>query len=90
MLDYQKAKIYKIVNDNMPGVVFYGSTCNVLSSRLFQHKKKGTKCKSNILFRSSETKIFLVETYPCHSKNELYARERYWVENNECINKRCV
>ena len=40
MLDYQKAKIYKIVNDNMPGVVFYGSTCNVLSSRLFQHKKK--------------------------------------------------
>jgi len=89
MLNYEKSKIYKIVSDEQPGLVFYGSTCNVLSSRLFQHKKKGIKCKSHRLFDGT-AKIFLVEYFPCHSKNELYARERWWVENNECINKHRV
>jgi len=89
MLTYEKSKIYKIVNDDYPELVFYGSTCNVLSSRLHQHKKKGTKCKSHPLF-DGNAQIFLVEYFPCHSKNELYARERWWVENNNCLNKHRV
>jgi hypothetical protein len=29
----------------------------------------------------------LVEKFPCESKDELHARERYYIENNECVNK---
>jgi hypothetical protein len=29
----------------------------------------------------------LVESYPCKSKDELHARERFYIENNECVNK---
>ena len=29
----------------------------------------------------------MVETYTCNSKEELLARERYFIENNDCINK---
>jgi hypothetical protein len=86
MLNYQFSKIYKIVNDEMPNLVFYGSTCNVLSSRLYQHKKKGTECKSHRLFNGT-AKIFLVENFPCNSKNELLSRERWWIENKDCLNK---
>jgi hypothetical protein len=28
----------------------------------------------------------LVENYPCNSKDELKARERYYIENNDCVN----
>ena len=31
--------------------------------------------------------IILMELYPCGSKAELKARERYYIENNECVNK---
>ena len=31
--------------------------------------------------------IVLVELSPCNSKMELHQRERYYIENNECVNK---
>lgn len=31
--------------------------------------------------------IVLVEYFPCKTKEELTARERYWIQNNDCINK---
>ena len=31
--------------------------------------------------------IFLIESYPCNSKDELIARERYYIETMECVNK---
>jgi hypothetical protein len=33
-------------------------------------------------------KIELVELFPCHSKEELNAREGFYIRNNECVNKR--
>ena len=87
MVNYNQSKIYKIVNDDL-GLTFYGSTCNLLSSRLYQHKKKGSQCKSSILFGDFQNpRIYLVENFNCNSKTELHARERWWVERNECINK---
>jgi hypothetical protein len=29
-----------------------------------------------------------VELFPCASKDELLRRERFYVENNECVNKK--
>ena len=31
--------------------------------------------------------IFLIESYPCNSKDELIARERFYIERMECLNK---
>ena len=28
-----------------------------------------------------------MENYPCNSNDELTSRERYYIENNECVNK---
>ena len=32
-------------------------------------------------------KIELVENYPCNSKEELTAREGFYIQSNECVNK---
>jgi hypothetical protein len=84
MVNYQDAKIYKLVGS---GLTYYGSTCNELYKRLYWHKKN-LDCSSKILFKLGKVEIILVEKYPCNDKIELTARERYYIENNECVNKR--
>lgn len=95
MPDYSKAKIYKLVN-NVSTDCYYGSTTLPLSVRKAGHKngynfwKKGKHryTRSFSLFEgNAEVDIILVEKYPCTSKEELHARERYWIENNTCLNK---
>ena len=85
MVNYQEAKIYKIINDEMPGKVYYGSTCNTFAKRLKQHKCDN--CTSKVLFEYGKPQMILVEKYPCNDKMELTQRERFYIENNECINK---
>jgi len=87
MVNYQLGKIYRIVNDEL-NLTYYGSTCSTLSRRLTEHKQRAHKCSSKILF-STETKaeIILVEKFPCNDKIELHQRERFYIENNECVNK---
>lgn len=85
MPDYSKGMIYKIYNDSIPDKVYYGSTIQPLHKRLFQHKKWNNKCTSHILFPNA--KIVLVEKFSCKDKIELEKRERFYIENNECVNK---
>ena len=88
MSKYQNGKIYKIVNDKL-NLTYYGSSCQkYLSSRFYIHKKEkdNKKYTSYKLFEEGEPKIILVELYPCNSKLELEKRERYYIENNECVN----
>ena len=49
---YQNGKIYKIVNDSIPGV-YYGSTIKTLEERLRGHKNdcKKNNCSSSELFK---------------------------------------
>lgn len=94
MPDYQKSKIYKLVCDNKDKI-YYGSTVQLLCQRIAKHKnhlksyKSGrrTHCYSFDLFELGNVKIILVENYPCESKEELLMRERYYIENNDCVNK---
>jgi len=87
MPDYQKGKIYKIVN-NENNNVYYGSTIQILSNRMSKHRNKHNLCMSKkIGVDIKECKIILVENYPCKSKYELEKRERYYIENFECVNK---
>ena len=95
MVNYQLGKIYKIV-DNTNGKIYIGSTCEpTLSRRLAQHKRgcrlyfktKSRFMTSFEILKNENYEIVLVENYPCNSKDELHARERYYIENNECVNK---
>ena len=96
MTNYQLGKIYKIVC-NTTGLTYYGSTCEpTLARRLANHKttykfwKSGKKIgnvKSFEVMGNDDYVIALVEPFPCDNKMELQQRERYYIENNDCVNK---
>jgi hypothetical protein len=92
MPNYQNGKIYKITGGNL---VYYGSTTLKLCQRLADHKKcykrykegKTTNTTSFQLLDFEDCYITLVELFSCNSKEELLARERFYIENNDCVNK---
>ena len=86
------ARIYRLINDD--GLVYYGSTTQkYLSSRLAKHKYDNSKNKtvtSKLLFEGGkDVRIELVENCEVIDKYELHNRERYYIQNNECVNK-CI
>ena len=90
---YAKGKIYKLTVDDL---VYYGSTVQTLSKRIGGHRsdyKSWKNGKQNYvtsfkLFEDDKKPIItLVEDFPCERKEQLTARERYYIENNECVNK---
>ena len=95
MPNYSQGKIYKII-DNTNGNVYYGSTtkkylCDRISGHRSDCKKyleNNTKyCSSFIVLKNNDYQVILIENYPCENKKQLLERERYYIENNECINK---
>jgi hypothetical protein len=82
-MDYTKGKIYKIIGN---GLTYYGSTIQDCKQRFYYHKSIPS---STILPIMSDinAEIILIEEYSCNNKEELLWRERYWIENNECVNK---
>ena len=85
------ARIYKLINED--SLEYYGSTTEKhLSNRLAKHKsgaKKGTHMSSKVLFENGKTvRIELVENCEVKDRYELRNRERFYVENNDCVNKR--
>jgi hypothetical protein len=91
---YKNGKIYKLVS-TQTDEVYYGSTIDSLPKRKSKHKYSykqwlENKCKytaSFELFKFGDVEIVLVESFPCNSKYELFAREWYYIENNKCVNK---
>ena len=84
--------IYKLVSNNTE-LVYYGHTKQRLSKRKNKHKsdaKDQTKkkpCTSKLIIDTGDYEIIEVEKINCLDKNEAKARERWWIENNECVNK---
>jgi hypothetical protein len=99
MVNYNNGKIYKIVC-NTTGDIYIGSTTkDKVSQRLAQHvqeykvskKNKRTKTTSYSIIDNGNYDIYLVELFPCNSKDELTAREGEIIKeynlNCKCINK---
>lgn len=92
--DYSKGKIYRVVC-NETGNTYYGSTIQSLSQRLTNHRScynRWRKGKSNyttifIILEINNYSIVWVEDYPCENNYQLQARERHFIENNNCVNK---
>jgi hypothetical protein len=94
MGDYTTSKIYKIFSIDSDDV-YIGSTTETLSTRLSRHKSnykrylngKHHYITSFKILEKNNYDIVLIEECPCNSKQELHERERYYIENNNCVNK---
>ena len=87
MPDYSKSKVYNIVC-NITGETYYGSTVQKISQRMNGHRKKDNECLSKQITERGDYHYGLVEDYKCDNLEQLLMRERYYVDNNDCINKR--
>lgn len=101
-MNYKFGKIYKIIPiEGENGDQYFGSTKKkYLCQRFNGHKQhyklykdgKKSKCSSFDLFEKygvDNCLYVLVENFPCETKEELKAREAYYILNNDCVNK-CV
>lgn len=89
MNKYNNGKIYKLIC-NQTGLTYYGSTTQPLYKRKHHHKLSfiyGSKIKSAAIIEKNDYDIVLVEECPCDNKEQLHKRERFYIENNECVNK---
>ena len=95
MVNYQQAKIYKI-ECNISGKIYIGSTCKkTLAERMSQHRSDYKRylngnyhyISSFDIIKDGDYDIILIESFPCDSKDELYAKERYWTNELDCVNR---
>jgi hypothetical protein len=93
MPDYQRGKIYKITSGDL---TYVGSTTEkTLARRLSGHIRDYKRWKNGKkrpitsfqVIDKGDYEITLLELFPCGSKDEMTARERYWIENTVCVNK---
>ena len=86
--------IYQIY-DNTNGNKYYGSTIQPLSKRLSKHRsdykayvnEKRNFVTSFKIIENGDYTISLVEQVEYDTKIKLTSRERFFIENNECVNK---
>ena len=88
--------IYKII-DNTNGNVYYGSTTRTIIQRMTGHRSQYERwvdgkrggCKSFDIIKNEDYSCSIVEQVEFENKVGLLQRERWYIENNECVNK-CV
>jgi hypothetical protein len=87
--------IYKITCKDTNNV-YYGSTTDKLCRRKSGHiqnvksydeGKTTRKCSSYQILKNNNYSFEKVEELVCETKQELLYRERFYIENNECVNK---
>jgi len=97
---YRNGKIYKIepIYDHEENEVYYGSTTKFLYKRISEHKLNH-RCWNNGMthkltvydlfdkYGVENCRIYLVQEYPCNSKEELQAKEGEYIKANKCVNK---
>ena len=96
MPDYSNGKVYKLVCDTTQKI-YIGSTTLRLCQRLAQHKidfrlyTNGNKrySISYEILENNNYQIVLLENVKCDNREELLQRERFYIENMECVNK-CI
>jgi hypothetical protein len=94
MVNYGNGKIYKLATFQSDEI-YYGSTTGPLTKRLSEHRRayncrmggKGSYMTSFEIVKNPDVHIVLVESINCKSKEELFAVERKYIENNDCVNK---
>jgi predicted lipase len=88
MVNYGNGKIYKLVSNESMMYYIGSTTKEYLCQRMVQHKgdfakwQRGTKnyITAYEILKYDDAKIVLVENFPCKSKDELLAREQYYLD----------
>jgi len=97
-MDYKNGKIYTI-RSNLTDKYYIGSTCSLLSKRLYQHKGDYKKFlggkKNNIssceIIKFDDAYIELLEDFKCNSKDQLLKREGELIrEHKDDIVNKCI
>ena len=85
-----------VIRSHQTEDVYYGSTKQTLSQRMSGHRRNytayingtGTDNRSSIkILQFKDAYIELVEEVKYDNKLELYAREGFYIRNNNCVNK---
>ena len=89
-----KGRIYKLF-DNTNGNVYYGSSIQEINKRISSHKADYKRYLEGLsyyttsfgIIKNNDYKYELVEENNFDTKYDLHERERYYIENFDCINK---
>ena len=90
-MDYKNGKIYQILN-NVNDDIYVGSTCQALSNILYEHRSRCKTSHNGKLYPvmreigRDNFYIELIETYTCNNKDELKAREGYYIRERATLN----
>ena len=86
--DYSKSKIYKIVC-NITGETYYGSTVQPIKLRMNNHKHStnGRWPKAHQIIERGDYLYEVIEECPCENIEQLKYKERFWIDNNDCVNR---
>ena len=101
MVNYSNGKIYKIepTVEHEDGEIYFGSTTKqYLSQRMDSHRNKYKQWKKGKYSKVScfnifekygieNCKIILMESINANTKDELLARETYYIQTFKCVNK---
>lgn len=99
MPDYKLGKIYKIISDLSDECYIGSTTAPRLCTRMSGHRSDYNRWLNNnknyltifkLFFENNMNtcKIILLEKWPCSSKEQLEARETYWIKKTlNCVNK---
>jgi hypothetical protein len=82
-------KIYRLYNERL-NLTYYGSTIRPIERRFNNHKValKGGQYTSKLLFEEGDdVTCDVIEYVDCLDKATLLKRERYYIENFDCVNK---
>ena len=93
MTNYKNGRIYKILN-TIDDNVYVGSTTEALCKRMWKHKwdVKNNRFITRPLYVKAKEYGFdnfyieLIENYPCECKEEMIAREGYWIRQIGTLN----
>ena len=97
-MDYKNGKIYKI-ESHLGDKVYIGSTTKqYLSQRMVAHRNDYKKWRNNKsgyvrvyeLFNEygiENCHITLIEIFPCNTRDELRAKEGFFIKSVACVNK---
>ena len=85
---YELAYIYIIYDIEDHNLVYYGSTCD-LKTRMYTHKcLKINTCVSKKIIERGNYEYAILESYENIDEYDLVERERWYILNKPCINKK--
>jgi len=91
-----QVRIYKIYSPNT-NKIYIGSTKKKLKCRIKEHKNDYKRYLNNKyhyissfeIVKYDDCKIELLEELKCDNKKEQLEKEKYYIQNNDCVN-RCI